>query len=216
MRIVFLHVRCSGEYSRWGDSLARLMIESCKRVMPEIPVVHLTDHETPGIETANTVERLPADDVFLMPFKLKHLSLCETPFIFLDTDILITQPLEVWDRTFDVAMVRPQKSVRIRDNTDVPPMPYNAGFIACRNRGFFRDCHQRCSNYPEKYKEWFGDQIAIGEVAPRYNVHDLKDEWNHPVNGPEDLGAKVLHYKGEKRKAWMPKAFDLLKASLVV
>lgn len=216
MKIVFLHVDAAGEYARWGSSLARLMIESCKRVMPHIPVIQLTDGSQ-GVPNADSVVRLKADDVFLMPFKLKHLSLCEPPFIFLDTDILVTESLEsVFDEPFDVAMYWRDKVVKT--DKKLLHMPYNAGFIACRDNTFFKECHELCKTYPDEYRQWFGDQMAIFAIAKsrRYRLLDLSQTWNHPPESLHDLNAKVVHYKGAKRKEWMPQAFDLLKASIVV
>ena len=215
MKIAFLHVEARGEYARWKDSLARLMIESVKRVM-DVPVVHLTD-DSAQVPGSDSIKRLPADDEFLMPFKLKHLANLDTPFIFLDTDMLVTENLlPVFDSGFDVAMYWRDKVVQTQ--AEQLHMPYNAGFIACRNNEFFKDCYKRCQTYLPKYKEWFGDQIAIFETAKtrKYRVLDLPETWNHPPESLHDLNAKVIHYKGEKRKAWMPIAANLLKTHSMV
>jgi hypothetical protein len=216
LKIVFLHVDAQGEYSRWGNSLARMMIQSCKRVMPEIEVVQLTD-DSQRVPGSDSVTRLDADDEFLMPFKLKHLSQIGTPFIFLDTDMLVTESLaSVFDSPFDVAMYWRDKVIKTKER--LLHMPYNAGFIACNNNDFFKDCHDKCKTYSEDYRQWFGDQIAIFETAKegKYKLLDLPETWNHPPESLHDLNAKVLHYKGEKRKAWMPQAFNLLKTATMV
>lgn len=212
MKIVFLHVDCEGEYGRWGHSLAQMMIQSCKRAMPDIPVIQLTD-QSPEVPGVDSVIRLKADDLNLMPFKMKHLANLEPPFIFLDTDMLITESLEsVFDSPFDVAMYWRNKIVSTQTGEKVH-MPYNAGFIASKNKDFWRDAYELCKNQEEKFKVWFGDQIAIFDLSKtgKYRILNLPETWNHPPDSPHDLNAKVVHYKGEKRKAWMPMAFNLLK-----
>lgn len=174
--------------------------------MPKVPVVHLAGLSTAPVPGADQTLRMVADDGYLMPFKLKHLSRFTENFIFMDTDMLLTESVEsVFDQDFDVAMHKRSAVTVTTNGEQSAPMPYNAGFMACRKPEFFADAHKICLGLEEKYRIWFGDQVAIAELAKqgRYKILDLDETWNHPVTAPDDYGAKVLHYKGPRRKPWM-------------
>lgn len=209
MIICFLHVDANGEYAQYGDTLAQLLVKSCKRVMPDIPVVHLAGPTTAAVSGADWVNRIRPQENFLMPFKLQHLAQISGDFIFLDTDILVTEPIQdVFDKPFDVAMYWRDDVEVMSNGSPAPKMPYNAGFMACRNQDFFKEAYELCLKQDVKYKIWFGDQVAIADLAKtgRYRFLDLPRDWNHAVTGPDDLAAKVLHFKGPRRKQWMPGA----------
>lgn len=211
MVVAFVHVSAKGEYARWGDTLAQTMVASVKRVMPHTPIIQLADMTTTPIRGITDKCVIEPDDDYLMTFRLKAMASMTGNVIFLDTDVLLTEPIQgVFDSEFDVAMVH-RGHQRIAMDTIVPPMPYNTGFIASRTPTFFQRCYSACRAFPDKYKEWFGDQLAVAQVAPDYNVRLLADEWNHAPRNPDDLDAKVLHYKGAKRKGWMLPAWEALR-----
>lgn len=210
MKVLFVHIDGEGEYARWGDSLARLMVASVKKHM-NCPVVHVRDLMTEPIAGCVDVPVAWESD-YLMPFRLHALRLARPgeEVLMLDTDILLTESVaSVFDdKDFDVAMCRRDNLQVKLEGEPMPDMPYNTGFIASRCPQFFIDALRVCEGYPAKWKSWFGDQLAVAEVAAggRYRVKDLARTWNHPVQAPQDYGAKVLHYKGPKRKAWMAAA----------
>jgi len=54
-----------------------------------------------------------------------------------------------------------------------------------------------------KLQKWYGDQVALRDVAPNYKVRELKDPvWNFV---PEHLGdtikgVRIYHFKGTRKR----------------
>jgi hypothetical protein len=191
---------------------APLMVESISRVTG-YHVVQMSDLTTPEVEGVDEVIRLPMK-VPLMSFRLKHLAnLPYREWVTLDTDILVKKPLaDVWDKDFDVAVTkRPPRRVLL-DGVDIAPeMPYNTGFMLSREPQFWQDAYDWLRKQNEQRQSWWGDQLAVSEIAKRnrYNVALLpSSEFNWTPDSPQQTSeARVWHYKGAMRKEWMWKPF---------
>ncbi len=84
-------------------------------------------------------------------------------------------------------------------------MPFNAGVIWSRSAQFWRDCHAWILQQPDAVKRWYGSQLVLTVIVPRYNALKLHcDNFNYsPNRADEDVSSRfVVHYKGQ-RKAWM-------------
>jgi hypothetical protein len=194
-----------GDYAGIMPILSPLMVESCKRQMPDVKVIQLTDMTSRAIQGVDEVFRLEADDEFLFPLKHKLMAQpWDDEMLFLDTDMLVTEPLySVFDDEFDVAMV--PRSGPVKASFDVPAMRYNGGFIASRDNVFFIDSYRFISGHTPELRQWFGDQVALTQAVDtgKYRVKEMGEEFNHTVESPLDTAGKVLHFKGPVRKKWM-------------
>ena len=197
MKVGFLHVGADA-------SLPRIMVESVQQFGYEL--VQMTDEETPAIEGCSVV-RLPWDKTKLMTYRLLHLAeLGEPELCVLDTDIIVRRDLSaVWGLPFDVALTRRGATLDTNGQDVAKAMPYNSGVMFCREPMFWKRAHTICAGYPEKFQTWYGDQLAIKQAAPGFDLLELDvAAWNYPPKFEGDYPdtARVLHFKG-RRKDWM-------------
>ena len=187
---------------------APLMVESINRVTG-YPVIQLSDLNTPEVDGVDEVVRIPMR-VPLMPYRLKHLALCPyDEWVTFDTDIIVKKPLaDVWARPFDVAITRRLRGKCLDPNgVDIAPhMPFNTGVMFSRDSSFWREAHDWLCKQSQERQDWWGDQLAVAEVAQRRTHHVLLlpgEEFNWTPDKREDVSdARIWHYKGA-RKDWM-------------
>jgi hypothetical protein len=189
---------------------APLMVESIRRVTG-YHVVQMSDLTTPEVDGADEVVRIPFR-VPLMSYRLKHLA--NFPYdqwVTFDTDVLVKKGLDdVWHKPFDIAVTkrRPGKVTDTRDGTDVAPsMPFNTGVMFSREPQFWRDAYAWLRKQSDGVQAWYGDQLAVAEIASqdRYKVLKLPaSEFNWtPATRDERSDARVWHYKGAEPKKWL-------------
>ena len=196
------------------SKLPQIMVASVRAVMPRARIVQMSDYATKKVTGVDEVIRKHWDQKFLMPYRLLHLK--DFPVehaVFLDADVVVRKDLgHLFQDEFDVALT-------YRDETDpslrksplaYELMPFNAGVMLSRASGreFWAEAHRLCLKMPEESRRWFGDQLAIKEVAARTTLKVRQYPcalFNYsPSKVDEDLGEKyVVHYKGDTRKAWM-------------
>lgn len=183
--------------------IAKHLVASAQKHMPEVPVVFLTDETTqfPGVE----VIRLPGK----MPMgvrRLTHYSKLEGEWLFTDTDLLFRKDVRpVFDKPFDVALATREGTVW-HGSDYAKTYPYNTGVIFSRNRQFWRMALRGLFALPETMQEWGGEQYVTGALAQRkdFKVEILPSSYNFtPETRDEDVShAHILHLKGP-RKAWI-------------
>jgi lipopolysaccharide biosynthesis glycosyltransferase len=174
----------------------------------------MTDLDTVRVIGVDDVIRKPWDRKFLMPYRLLHLK--EFPAanaILLDADVVVQRDLSPLFRDeFDVALTyRDETDPSLRKSPQAyQMMPFNSGVMLSRPSGreFWAEVHQACLAMTEDRQSWFGDQLAIKEVAARTMLKVKQYPcalYNYsPARWDEDLSEKfVVHYKGENRKIWM-------------
>jgi lipopolysaccharide biosynthesis glycosyltransferase len=194
--------------------IPEIMVASVRAAMPGARIVQMTDHDTRKVIGADDVIRKAWDRKFLMTYRLLHLK--EFPAadaIFLDADIVVQKDLRPLFRDeFDVALTyRDETDPSLRKSPEAyQMMPFNAGVMLSRpsGRDFWAETHRVCLEMPEARQQWFGDQLAIKEVAARTTLKVKQYPcafYNYsPARWDEDLSEKfVIHYKGENRKMWM-------------
>lgn len=196
MKVGFLHVGPD-------TSLAEIMVASASEWGAEL--IQMTDETSPAIKGCRVV-RKPWDQTRLMTYRLQHLAeLGEDELCVLDTDVIVQGDLaRVFDWPFDVALTA-RGVVLDPAGTDVGAlMPFNTGVMFAKTADFWKAAAERCAMYPEKLQTWYGDQMAVRDVAPGFHVLELDgNEWNYSPRFEGDYPpAKVLHFKG-KRKDWM-------------
>lgn len=201
MIIAFLMV---GEAQR---PLAELMVASCKRHMPTVPVVHMRDEVTPEVPNCSS-QVLPWDGKHLMTYRGDHLAaLGRGDVLSLDVDVIVQRDLRpVFHRPFDVALTKRKGPIYGPDGVDITvAMPYNTGVMFCQRPEFWTRVSELIHSMPDELQTWWGDQIAVKTAAPEFRTLDLPCSiYNYtPATEDEDVSDKaVVHYKGN-RKEWM-------------
>ena len=200
MNIVFLHV---GQ----DVSLPTRMVESVLNAVKGANVIQLTDEHTPIIKGVNNVVRKRFNGQIML-FRMQHLADLRGEWITLDTDMIIKKDLSsVFDNDFDVALTRRYGSIFDKNGVDIVKlMPYNNGVMFSRNHEFWREALHSINFMDDELKKWWGDQVAVKEIAEsgRYNVLELDcAEYNYtPKDADERKDVYVYHFKGQ-RKEWM-------------
>ena len=208
MRLGFLHIEVSSPLMY--RELAKRMLRSVRQSMPGIEVVQMTDTRTPAIPDVDDLIAIRTDGLEFAPFRLRHLSLFEGEGIFLDTDVIVKRDLrDAFLDKFDIGLTKRDYPIYGRQTGAnlTERMPYNTGVMFSRNPVFFEEAYLYSETLPKEEQQWFGDQLAIAHVAGQKN-YDIKEfnceEWNRVPVRQDDFGkAYAVHYKGEKRKAWM-------------
>ena len=191
--------------------LADLMIRSVRRTMPDVPIVMLTDEETPAIYGVDEVRRLPK-----MPFdvlRCEHLTRCEGEWLYLDSDCIVQKDVRhVFNETFDVAvadregcLVDGEEDLEFIKNT-----PYNLGVVFSRSTEFWKAVLVKLLQMTSERQEWLGIQFAACDVIEEdhFDIGILSGRlFNYaPHMFDEDVSqAGIVHYKGPTRKDWMLK-----------
>jgi hypothetical protein len=191
MKVVFVQCGPSIEH-------ASMMVRSCKRLGYE--VWQLSDDIAPPVPEIDFIER-KTQDAYLMHYRAKRLAEIATPYVMLDTDMIVANDISDGFGE-DVALTWREKDTVIFDE-DYLKMPYNGGIIFVNNQDFMRDVAKRMETMNKKLQMWYGDQVALRDVAPNYKVRELKDPaWNFV---PEHLGdttkdVRVYHFKGTRKR----------------
>lgn len=207
LTVAFLYV---GALSR----IPQIMVASVRAAMPAASIVQMSDYETKQVNGVDQVVRKPWDHKYMMPYRLSHLAdFAAERVIFLDADVVVRKDLTpLFDDEFDVALTyRDESDPSLRKSPEAYElMPFNTGVMLSRESGrpFWAESYQSCLKMPQDSRTWYGDQLAIKEVAARTPLKVGRYPcalYNYsPSRVDEDLGEKfVVHYKGETRKAWM-------------
>ena len=205
--VAFLYV---GRVSK----LPQIMVASVRAVMPGARIIQMSDYETRQVTGVDEIIRKHGNRKLLMPYRLLHVK--EFPpgdTIFLDADVVLQKDIShLFQDEFDVALTfRDHTDPSLRKSPEAHElMPFNTGVMLSRASGwaFWAEAHRLCLGMPEAHKAWFGDQLAVKEVA----AHTLLSVKQYPCAlynysprlWDEDTSEKfVIHYKGESRKGWM-------------
>jgi len=196
------------------SSLAQIMVASVRAAMPGARIVQMSDYDTKMVRGVDEIVRKHWDRKFLMPFRLLHLQDFQAErSVFLDADVVVRKNLgELFNDEFDVALTyRDESDPSLRKSPEAfELMPFNAGVMLARasGRDFWAEAYRSCLRMPEDSRRWFGDQLAIKEVAARTTLKVRQYPcalYNYsPIKPDEDMTeVYVVHYKGDIRKVWM-------------
>jgi len=204
MKVAFVHV------GQTPSETVGLLVASAKRVMPHVPVVHLTDGATPAVAGVDEVQRHAVSPlVALAVLELYALAGAGT-WLFVDTDVLVQAPVDhVFEHaTFDIAVASREGTYRPGEagSKFMTRHPYNKGVVFSRRTTFWQDAATVLRGMKVCTQAWMGDQLAMNAVIDqwRYKVHVLDSRYNYPPQSKsEALGDKfLLHFKGP-RKTWL-------------
>lgn len=198
-------------FIQYGQDIrhATMMVATAKKRGYE--VWQLSDHVAEEVPGSDVILRTPKDEPSML-WRCRRLLEVETPFVMLDTDMLIVDDISL-PGDWDAAVTYRRIHDVIVKGVGVVPMPYNGGLIFVNNRGFIRSCLDKMEAQEPRWQEWYGDQMALRDVVAeeKFDVKILRDPaWNYV---PEHLGdttpAKILHFKGQ-RKSMMQSYFEAL------
>ena len=226
MKVGLFYVRLSPPRdARWYTHLApmeyaalgALTVAAIHRVMPGVPVYHLTDEDTPPLAGVDHVVRRPILQRELMLQRVMHFAaLPEGDWLWMDTDVILQRDVRpvfqhprfevaVTDRF--LAMGLPPDAMIL--NTEMSQCyPYNTAVVFTRSRAFWQDVvryyHERVN--PIRY-EWLGDQEAINGVVKSGNYRVLVLPgylYNYvPTGATDDLSGKFgIHLKGSSKRSY--------------
>ena len=203
MKIVFV------QFGR-DIACATMMVDTCKRLGYE--VLQLSDEEAPDVPGVDEIRRSPKN-AGRMLYRTRRLVEVEPPYVMLDTDMLVMRDISDGFDDSDVGLSwRPHHLVKVKHD-GIYRMPYNGGLIFVRNHDFIKDCLKVMEKQTEMRQDWFGDQLALCEVAEsgKYKVRALREDcWNHAPNRLGFIdGVRIYHFKG-MRKGLMPRFYEKL------
>jgi len=206
--IGFLHVARPDADWQLDAECARAMVKSAKKLMPFTSIVQFTDEKTPKIKGVDAVRRKPSEPMGLL--RMRHCAGVDGNWLFVDTDILFQQPVEiVFKRSFDVAVTK-------RDWAHLKPatgfadrMPFNTGVVFSRCPHFWAEAYTRLRSLDDDAQDFMGEQQVICDVAAgdRYHVLQLSGTtYNFPPEIPGTPSpaklykrASIIHFKGPRK-----------------
>lgn len=200
MRIGFF-VQLNDPESAVHIELAELMMRSARLVMPDVPIVQLTDDYTPRVIGVDDCIRLPGD----MPMAVRRMSLqaMDGDWLFVDPDVMFRRDVrDVFNKDFDVAITDRAEITPDRESDYSRLMPHNTGVVFSKSRHFWERVKAKLVTMEQKYQEWTGDQLVICGMAKDKGVIVLPGKvYNFPPEGGDTdvSGAAIVHYKGNRK-----------------
>lgn len=192
-----------------STAVAGVMIESCRKTMPHVPIWQLTDEDTPKLDgVAGTIRRKWTGE--LATFHLEHMSnLPEDEILRLDYDLIVKRDVTpVFGFKFDLALTRRPLNDPTCGNLMRVKNPHNHGVIFLRPKAklFFERALEEYSSIENKDR-WMDIAYALENAAASDVCRWIElpgERYNYtPKKRDEDVSfADIIHYKGD-RKHWM-------------
>jgi hypothetical protein len=183
--------------------MAKHLIASVKKAMPDVDVFQLTDGVTPCQDGARAI-RLHDDVPMAVRRMALHASL-PGEWLFVDTDVVFQKDVrDVFDSPFDIA-VTDRVGSAWEHSPDVKHMPYNMGVTFSRNPKFWERAKEILLTLPSELQAWVGDQLVVCELQKQFRTKVLPGHiYNFtPWERTDDRShAAIVHYKGQ-RKSWL-------------
>jgi hypothetical protein len=206
-----------------GDNISQpqKMVKSLLRHNPDALITMYTDYDTPDVMGVTNRIDVEVDRDNLMYSRVKAYArnwFGPPSIMYLDTDMIIQDNIIVEDllqsnvaafcrRSFDRDGVFNVEQRGIRFDEYEGKMidevyPYVGCAVVAKSNKVWKDLLEIYEGLDEKFKRWYGDQEALRIYAEKYP--ERVSEMNESVYGclPEHKtdDAKILHFKGEKRK----------------
>lgn len=202
MIIGFVHLDRGSDQSR---RLAEMMVASCRRVMPDVPIVQMTDFDTQGVSGVSCVS-YPSGPLALS--RLRAYEQCEGDWLLLDTDVIARKDVRhVFDQPFDIAVATREGTLMPHEVGTWVADEFNSGVIFSRSQLFWQRAVDWLEQQPEKLQGWMGDQAALNAVirTGEFNVAVLPNVYNYPPRSRDEpvRDKSLVHLKGKRRKRWL-------------
>ena len=233
MNIAFFHTGID-------TSKPEMLCRSAKKIFKgeELKLIQLTDDETPKVKSANQILRirgLKQQSIMkgrMIAYK-DYLKTFQEPTVFLDTDMLITNRFSVdlskgpvlCKREYNLDMRLKSHAYKGGKKLIFPEhscmklgeiFPYVGCFFADKSEAFLEEALKIYETLDQRYKFWFGDQIALKEAASSNPFSTVSEKLVacDPLEYLEYLNpAAILHFKGAKLKPLMKEFFNKMHAS---
>lgn len=184
--------------------MAKLTIASVRETMPGIEIVHLTDGDTPMVEGADNVQRIP-EPMPMAVRRMSHNASLHGDWLLIDCDIIVKRDVrDVFDAPFDVALTDRIGTITT-EAAYAKVMPYNLGVAFSRAPAFWNEVLRHLTKMPLQYQHWEGDQRVVCAMMKEGNHYDVKvlrgATYNYPPRfaGDEGDDAALLHFKGNRK-----------------
>lgn len=192
-----------GDGVHW--EVAKTLISSCRKNMPGVEIVQLTDDKTPAHEGVQVI-RLGGE----MPMAVRRMSLHAMlggEWLFIDTDCIVRKDVRhvFDDKDFGVALTD-RKGSLVGQNEYGKKMPWNIGVVFSRDPEFWGEVVRNLVTLPTRLQQWEGDQLVVAEmVKAGWPVKEIPGRiYNFtPEQGHESVDhASIVHFKW-RRKEWI-------------
>jgi hypothetical protein len=219
--------------------LTSMMVKSLRLTNPKSRIVQLTDRSTKSVDEVDEVIRYKIDPTPIM--FARSLAYAAAPVsgrmrLFIDTDMLVVREILSSDFELgaDLVVCRRAFNGNMFVNTSFQGMnmrefegltldeawPFLGCFVGAVNREPLEMLCSAISQLPEKYRRWYGDQIALKRLAANSaiklcEVSEAKfgylpcDNTDVSWDRIKQQDLKILHFKG-RRKIMMKQAFDMI------
>ena len=227
MNIAFFHT---------GDNIIQpeMLCRSARKVFKgqNLKITHITNNITPKVDSADQIFRTNGlNGLGIMHARMisyrDYLKTFREPTVFLDTDMLIIRRFildlskgpKLCQRSYGLNTCL--KPYIIKDKTKIlfpeftrksfgKIFPYVGCFFADKDEFFIDKALSIYEKLDERYKLWYGDQIALKEAALQEKVSSIKEK--HIACDPHDYNkakhpVAILHFKGGDQKALMKDFF---------
>lgn len=185
--------------------LAKRCIESVRKHMPDVPIVHLTSPMGPHIPEAD--ERIAAAVEGPFMYRRCHASAQLTgDVLYVDADtVFLADVRDVFELNFHVAIPK-------HINPAHPWLAHSGGAIFCRAPEFWQNL-AKFGRHVDWIKAdpggWLPIQLVFNWMLqlPHFKVHLLPARiYDYKPLTEDDpcAGARILHFKGKRRKQWAP------------
>ena len=223
INFVFFHV---------GDvEQPRLLVKTIRKFNPNSNIYFITDNETESIDSVTDTFRIECDRENLMTSRLIGFSQLKLnkPAVYLDTDILITQPI-----TLDLFLghdvylcLRSHQKEGLIDTTfrglDLSEYsgrtfgeiyPFLACFTYTKDYHFWEDCFAILMSLDKKFHFWYGDQEALRIISDskKYDMGYIDESviCTLPEFATKQEASYSIHFKGKGRKKKMLKVAEFI------
>jgi hypothetical protein len=172
---------------------------------------HITDEVTEGLPGCKVFRHTKGRTPFIL-WRARAYAAFGKPAAYLDTDIIVRHDLSpIMDLDFDIALTKTKAVVKDPLGANITEiMPYNGGVMFIKNQQFLQDVADSIEKMAEDKQKWYGDQIALKSVSPKYNMIELPNSIYNYKPKRADVESKtlpesawVIHFKGELLKQFM-------------
>ena len=195
--------------------MAEMAAEALRLTNPDAKAYVLTDAET-QFKTLEPVRGHVSPHTLIYDRTIAQLHFLRQHregVLFLDSDCIVNQPLEgVFEGP--IALTRRVPPTKLPDQIYNGGVLYGEGHAGVAFWAHWVECYQYL---PRQNWQWYGDQMLLVHLVPTYEVINVYHEahnyvWTNSRELDEVLPYYVVHFKGPKRKPYMPRYLDTLKA----
>lgn len=169
---------------------------------------HITDEATEGLPGCKVFRHTKGKTPFIL-WRAQAYAAFGKPAVYLDTDIIVRRDLSpIMELDFDIALAKTKAVVKDALGVNLTEiMPYNGGVLFVKNPKFLQDVADAVADMAEDKQKWYGDQIALKDVSPKYNMIELPNSIYNYKPKRVDVQSKTLpdsvwiaHFKGDLKQ----------------